>query len=106
MTGRRFWLGLPLLIAIGTSGLRGETRTWTDSKGKHKTQAEFVSYEKSQVTLRKTDGQLVTLQLTKLSREDQRYVHERVRQQREEEKAKEEKDKERQGQGQGAGQRI
>lgn len=93
MTGRRFWLALLLLIAIGTSGLRGETRTWTDSKGKHKTQAEFVSYEKSQVTLRKTDGQLVTLQLTKLSREDQRYVHERVRQQREEQKAKEEAEK-------------
>ena len=93
MTGRRFWMGLLLLIAIGTSGLRGETRTWTDSKGKHKTQAEFVSYEKGQVTLRKSDGQRVTLLLTKLSREDQRYVHERVRQQREEQKAKEEAEK-------------
>ena len=91
MKGRSFWLLPALLIVLSVAALKAEIRTWTDDTGKHKTQAEYVSYAKGQVTLRRSDGREVTLPLTRLSKEDKVYVRERVRQELDE-KAKAEKE--------------
>lgn len=56
----------------GTSGLR----TWTESRGtKH--EASFVSAREGKVQLRKRDGQLLTVQLDRLSRDDQHWIEHR-----------------------------
>ncbi len=49
-------------------------REWTDSTGKHKTEAEFVSEENGVVTLKKPDGQTIHLPLAKLSQADQDFI--------------------------------
>ncbi|WP_254510931.1 SHD1 domain-containing protein [Anatilimnocola floriformis] len=48
-----------------------EVRTWTDATGKFKIEASFVSLDKDQVQLKKTDGKFITLAMDKLSAEDQ-----------------------------------
>ena len=45
--------------------------TWTDSSGAFSTRASFVSKTSTTVTLRKVDGQVVTLPVSKLSAESQ-----------------------------------
>jgi hypothetical protein len=76
-----------LAAAIATSW--AEVRIWTDSTGKHKTEAEFVSYDDGVVTLRKpgTD-KTVKLPLERLSDADQEYVDDLLRKQEQEEKKK------------------
>jgi hypothetical protein len=46
-------------------------RNWTDISGKHKIEAEFVKFADGKVTLKKKDGQEVSLLLEKLSEADQ-----------------------------------
>ncbi len=94
MNGRCFWLLPVLCLALSTTGLRGEVRTWTDSTGKFTTKAEYVSYAEGKVALRLTNGKEIQLPLTRLSREDQRYVRELVQKERAEQKAKEEEEAE------------
>jgi hypothetical protein len=67
-------------IASATAIVAAEVRIWTDSTGKHKTEAEFVSLDDGIVTLRKpgTD-RTVKLPLERLSDEDQNYVDDLVR---------------------------
>lgn len=66
------------LICLGllTAGsISAEVRVWTDSTGKHTTEAEFVSYKDGKVTLRKPGTtKTLTLPLEKLSDEDQVFV--------------------------------
>jgi hypothetical protein len=52
-------------------------REWTDAAGKYRVEAEYVGQEAGQVTLRKADGQAVTLGIEALSAGDQRYLAER-----------------------------
>ncbi len=49
-------------------------RTWTDATGKIKLQAKFVSNENGMVTLEKTDGTEVEIELKKLSTTDQKFI--------------------------------
>lgn len=49
-------------------------RTWTDSTGKHKMKATFVSLDDGKVTLEKDDGETIEIDLKKLSKADQKYV--------------------------------
>lgn len=49
-------------------------RTWSDSSGKFKIEASLVSNENGQVKLLRKDGQSVTLPISKLSKEDQKYL--------------------------------
>lgn len=51
-------------------------RTWTDSTGKHKMKATFVSLADGKVTLAKDDGDTIEIELKKLSKADQKYVAE------------------------------
>ncbi len=56
-----------------------EVRTWTDSTGKHKIKAEFVSLEDGKVTLEKSDGSTLEIPLAKLSKADQKFVAEAMK---------------------------
>ncbi len=69
-----------LSLTSGRISFAAEVRTWTDSTGTHKTEAEFVSLDGEIVTLRKpgTD-KTVKLPLVRLSDADQEYVYDLVR---------------------------
>ena len=69
----RIYLSLFVLMVLGGVA-NAEVHTWTDSTGKHKTEAEFVSLEDNVVTLLKTNGKEVKLPLKRLSAEDQSLV--------------------------------
>jgi hypothetical protein len=58
---------------------QGSARTWTDSSGTYTTNAEFVAYDSGsgQVTLRRVDGEVITMDLSQLSEYDQGYVKRR-----------------------------
>jgi WD40 repeat protein len=51
-----------------------ETRTWTDSTGKYKIEADFQEIKDGQVHLQRTDGKKLALPLAKLSKDDQAYL--------------------------------
>lgn len=50
------------------------TRTWSDSSGSFKVEATYLGVSDDKVVLRKTDGQEVSVLLTRLSIQDQRFV--------------------------------
>jgi len=54
-------------------------RTWTDSTGKHKIEAEFVELTSEGVKLKKADGKTVVIPLKKLSPADQQHVEELIK---------------------------
>lgn len=54
--------------------IAADLRTWSDSTGKHKIKASFVSLEDGKVTLEKEDGTTMEIDLKKLSKADQKYV--------------------------------
>ncbi len=71
-------------VTVGNSLTRSSNaaesaRTWTDSTGKHKTQATFVELDGDQVTLKRSDGRTVNVPLAKLSRADQAYARRTAR---------------------------
>lgn len=53
-------------------------RTWTDSTGKHNTEAVFLSLENGKVRLRKRDGKEIVVPIVRLSEADQRVAKERA----------------------------
>ncbi len=57
-------------------------RTWTDATGKFKLQATFVDFQDGRLKIKKQDGAIVSLPLTKLSKADQRFVSELLRKRR------------------------
>lgn len=52
----------------------GKSRTWTDSTGKFKIDAEFVELRDGKVTLKRTDGKTAVLPLDRLSPEDRQLA--------------------------------
>ena len=50
------------------------SRTWTDTTGEYRVEAEFAAFQDGVVRLRKEDGQEIEVSLEKLSLADQRYV--------------------------------
>jgi hypothetical protein len=69
-------MSLVLLVSLSGAHVRGdEFRTWTDSTGKHKTEAQFIDMRDGQVRLKKKgSGSVVAVPLEKLSGPDQRYA--------------------------------
>jgi S1-C subfamily serine protease len=57
--------------------LSAQERTWTSSDGNYSVEAEFVEFKDGNVSLRKTDGDLIKVPLSRLSAENQAYVVER-----------------------------
>ena len=51
-----------------------QVRTWTDSSGSYKIEAEFVDESDGTVRLKRSDGRIVSLPLERLSAADQAYV--------------------------------
>lgn len=49
-------------------------RTWTDTTGEHRVEAEFAGLVSGTVKLRKTDGRIIELPLEKLSQADQQWI--------------------------------
>lgn len=56
-----------------------ELRTWTSSGGGHTMNAEFVSADQREVTIRDEAGKVYVLELDKLSGADRAYVNERLK---------------------------
>lgn len=67
---------LSVVVVSGFLALAADAapRTWTDSTGKHKMKAAFVSLDDGKVTLEKDDGDTIEVELKKLSKADQKYV--------------------------------
>ena len=57
-----------------------DLRTWTDSTGKYSIEAEFHEFKDSKVHLRRADGTVIAIPASKLSREDQQFVRDLLRQ--------------------------
>lgn len=68
-----------LLIAISSVAL---ARTWTDSTGKYRVEAEFVEFTDGNVKLKKTDGNIVSVPASKLSKADQQWVRDELKRRR------------------------
>ena len=62
------------ILLLATRAGWAEVRTWTDSTGAYRIQAELVDKDGGMVRLRKNDGQIVSLPLDQLSAVDQAYV--------------------------------
>lgn len=62
--------------------LAAETRTWTDSSGKHKIEADFKEIVEGQVKLERPDGKKVSLPLSKLCKDDQAYLKDLMKRRR------------------------
>lgn len=73
---------LPLLVVL-TSGVvysaDGELRTWSDTTGKFKIKAKFVSLAEGTVTLEREDGSELEIELKRLSAADQKVVADAVK---------------------------
>ena len=70
-----FLLLLPGLLALSTGRAWAQTselRTWTS--GQYKVQAKFVSVANGTVTLQQSDGEVLEIELDKLSAADRKYV--------------------------------
>ncbi|MBW3600098.1 MAG: hypothetical protein KY475_22850, partial [Planctomycetes bacterium] len=55
-----------------------QARTWTDSTGRHRTQATLLDLAGGAVRLEKSGGDVVSVPLERLSRSDQQYVREQL----------------------------
>jgi hypothetical protein len=77
---------LLLLLTSVTAGVGAvawaETRTWTDNTGKHTIEASFVEIVEGRVKLQRTDGKRVSLPLSRLSKGDQEYLQQLMKNRR------------------------
>jgi hypothetical protein len=71
-----------LFSTVGSSVAKAETRTWTDGTGKYKIEADFLEILEGQVKLQRTDGKKISIPLAKLSKDDQAYLRELLKQRR------------------------
>jgi hypothetical protein len=63
-----------LLISVHASA--DEPRQWTDATGKFKVTATLEERTEDSVVLRGKDGKKLTIKISKLSKEDQKYLAE------------------------------
>ncbi len=64
----------PASTASAPAAPTSKLRTWTDTTGKFKIEAEFVAMEKGQVHLKKDDGTTIAVPFDKLSVADQEFA--------------------------------
>lgn len=69
----RFVLSL-LLAATAASPVFAESRTWKSADGVRTLQGEFIKRDASSVTIRNSLGKEVTIELTKLHADDQKWL--------------------------------
>ena len=63
--------GLLLAVAVSVSV---SAREWTDNTGTYKTEANLVEVRGNQVVLQKSNGQVISLPIDRLSKSDQEYL--------------------------------
>ncbi len=63
--------------------LHAESRKWTDTTGSFSVDAEMTTYKSGIVSLKKTDGRVVQVPLTKLSAKDRAFVTQELRRRKE-----------------------
>ena len=63
-----------LLGEDGTIPSPSARRTWTDKSGQFRIEAEYIDFNGTQVTLKKSDGSTITVPLDRLSEADQKIV--------------------------------
>lgn len=66
------------LLVLGLLGSQLPARTWISSTGKYTVEADFVKLENGTVRLKKADGKIVDVPLTKLSKGDREWVQREV----------------------------
>ena len=64
-------IGVAMILLGCVSVLCGEPRTWKDASGAFSTLADFVELKDDKVSLRKADGVIISVPLSKLSAADQ-----------------------------------
>ena len=74
--GRLIFVALVLL----TSAV-AESRTWTDSSGKYAIDADFMDCDGTTVRLRKRSGEVISIPLDRLCKEDREHVRQQTQQQ-------------------------
>jgi outer membrane protein assembly factor BamB len=57
-------------------------RTWTDTTGRYRIEAEFVSFANGNVSLKKQDGSTVEVPMSKLSSADQKWIRDELKRRR------------------------
>jgi len=68
-----------VLVALFLAADPAGVRTWTDSTGQYKTEAEFLDFQDGIVRLRRADnGEIKSVPLEKLSEADQQFVKSRM----------------------------
>jgi outer membrane protein assembly factor BamB len=78
---RRAWIAWS--VAVVAALLCGaETRTWKDISGQFQIEAEYVDYAEGQVELKKTDGTVIKVPVSKLSSADQAIVRGEIQKRR------------------------
>jgi len=65
-----------------TTEEKNNLRMWTDASGQHTVKATFVEFADNKVVLRREDGRLVRLSALRLSKADQEYFRQQLRQRR------------------------
>jgi hypothetical protein len=60
----------------GSPLLRVRFRTWTDATGEFKVEAVLVKVDEDSVTLRRKDGKVITIPVSRLSKDDQQLLEE------------------------------
>ena len=83
MSNKKIYFWFPILISLCcSSSLSGQLsrfhklRTWTDSSGKHKTEAMLISSNEVEVNLALQNGESKTLPFERLSQDDQEFIEE------------------------------
>jgi hypothetical protein len=70
----RYWI-LPLALAVFYAGVsEAEAQGHHESTGEYSIEADLVDLDGGWVTLRTSDGRLIDLPATQLSRADQRWI--------------------------------
>jgi hypothetical protein len=64
---------LPFVVLLALPVL-AEGRTWTDSTGNYRVEAELIGFSDATVVLKKKNRQLVALPMDKLSKDDRAYL--------------------------------
>jgi hypothetical protein len=59
-----------------------DTRLWTDTSGHYQVEADLIAYSDTQVVLKKTNGELISIAVQDLSPDDQEYLRSKEAQDR------------------------
>ena len=70
------WLRIVLLMSFVLAGISAlaDGRTWTDSTGDYRVEAELIGFNDATVVLKKENRQLVAVPIAKLSKDDRTYL--------------------------------